>query len=156
VLARKSFYSVERVIRRPFKHRLPNSSPSQCYAGSVEGGPRIAAPLKKFGPPTVGMLDQIPYTAFQRLPEPLNPAGLTNYWKAHYLKTFDYETIDSIIGYAAEAPPPFSEIHVKHMGVAVKCVSEDESAFDNKEGEFALNIMESGWTQLNPPKTRSE
>jgi hypothetical protein len=121
-----------------------------CYAGPVEKGLEAVATLKDFEPPAVDMLGQMPYTAFQRLPDPLNPPGPMNYWKAHYLKIFDDEAIDSIINHAANLPSPLSEIHIEHMGGAVKRLSEEETAFGNREAEFALNIV-GKWT--NPAES---
>jgi FAD/FMN-containing dehydrogenase len=57
------------------------------YAGPVEDGERVLAPLREWGPPAIDLVEPMPYVALQALIEPGNPHGMHNYWTADFYDT---------------------------------------------------------------------
>lgn len=68
-----------------------------CYAGSVEDGERILAPLRRFGEPLIDLIEPKPYTAHQGMFDASVPHGLRYYWKSHYFGPLSDAAIDTLI-----------------------------------------------------------
>jgi FAD/FMN-containing dehydrogenase len=111
-----------------------------CYAGSVEDGERILAPLRRFGEPLVDLIQPKPYTAHQGMFDASVPHGLRYYWKADYFGPLSDATIDTLIAHAWRAPSPTSYTILFHLGGAIRRVDAAATAFEDRSAEHALNI----------------
>ena len=111
-----------------------------CYAGSVEDGERILAPLRRFGEPLVDLIEPKPYTAHQGMFDASVPHGLRYYWKSHYFGPLSDAAIDTLIAHAWQAPSPTSYTILFHLGGAIRWVDGAATAFEDRSAEHALNI----------------
>ena len=79
------------------------SASSCCYAGDLDEGERVLAPLREFGPPggRHGAADALRRgPAADRRGE---PAGMHNYWTADFLAELPDEAIDTLVAHAQPA-----------------------------------------------------
>jgi FAD/FMN-containing dehydrogenase len=113
---------------------------AMCYAGPVEDGERVMAPLRKFGQPIADVVAPHPYTAWQTILDPLLTPGLRNYWKSHDFRDVSDGLIDVLIAHARTIPDPNSEIAFAQLGGAVGRVPADATAYSHRDGQFVMNV----------------
>jgi len=111
-----------------------------CYAGRLEDGERVLAPLRRFGEPLIDLIRATPYTSHQGMFDASVPHGLHYYWKSDYLGPLDDATIDTLIGHAWQAPSPMSYTIMFHLGGAIRRIDGSATAFEDRNAEHALNI----------------
>lgn len=104
------------------------------YAGTVEEAEPVVAPLKRFGPPAVDLVQPMPYTAFQALLDPAAPWGARAYTRALHLQGLSDGAIDTSLKYGAEiiATSPWSQMVIFRHGGAVSRVPEEATAFSHR------------------------
>jgi FAD/FMN-containing dehydrogenase len=111
-----------------------------CYAGSIEEGERVLAPLRRFGEPLIDLIEPKPYIAHQGMFDASVPHGLRYYWKSHYFGRLSDAAIDTLIAHAWQAPSPASYTILFHLGGAIRRVDGAATAFEDRSAEHALNI----------------
>ncbi len=111
-----------------------------CYAGSVEEGERILAPLRRFGEPLVDLIRPTPYIAHQGMFDASVPHGMHYYWKSDYLGSLSDPIIDALVAHAWQAPSPSSYTILFHLGGAIRRTDGAATAFEDRSAEHALNI----------------
>jgi FAD/FMN-containing dehydrogenase len=129
-----------------------------CYAGDVDEGRQVLAPLLDFGPPAVNLVEPLPYLAVQRLVEPANPHGLLNYWSADFLAEMPDEAVDTLVATATRPVSPMSQMILMAGGGAIARVPEGATAFGQRSAPFNLHYL-SLWsdpadTEVNVGYTR--
>ena len=112
-----------------------------AYIGTVADGEKALAPFRSFGPPVADMVAPTPYVQLQQLFDAGLPSGLYNYWTSNFLKGLSDEVIDIVVGGFAQAPTPLCVLLLEPLGGAVRRVSESESAFTLREGDYNLAIV---------------
>lgn len=80
----------------PSVHGQPVVVIGACYAGSVEEGERVVAPLRRFGEPLVDLIRSTPHVSHQALFDPTAPHGLGYYWKSEYVPSLSDALIDTL------------------------------------------------------------
>ena len=83
----------------------------------------------------------MPYVELQSMLDPGAPPYLLNYWKSSDLKVLSDEAIEVLAGYSAAITSPLSQVHLQHLGGAVRRVGEDEMAFSHRDALCVLNIV---------------
>jgi FAD/FMN-containing dehydrogenase len=121
-------------------HGLPVVIIAVCYAGPVAEGERVLAPLRAFGAPLIDLIRPTPYTAHQGMFDASVPHGLHYYWKSDYLGELSDEAIDILVAHAWRASSPKSYTIMFQLGGAIRRVSDDETAFEDRHAHHALNI----------------
>jgi FAD/FMN-containing dehydrogenase len=116
-----------------------------CYAGSVDEGERILAPLRRFGPPIADTIAPIPYTAQQRLLDAAFPYGRLNYWKSSLTDELSDEVIAALVDYTARMPSPLSAIPIPDFHGAYRRVGKTETAYYHRDLRYDIVIM-ANWT----------
>jgi FAD/FMN-containing dehydrogenase len=111
-----------------------------CYAGPVEDGERVLAPLKRFGNPVLDLCMPKPFLAHQAM---FDPSFRRGWW--YYVRSCDVgELTDDVIDIVAEhgrrITSPISSIALWQMGGAVARVGEHETAFNGRDAGFTFNI----------------
>jgi FAD/FMN-containing dehydrogenase len=129
------------------------------YAGGVEEGERLLAPLRSFGPPAVDLIDRAPYTTHQTIFDAAFPAGRHYYERSAFLDALDDASIEAMVGLFEQVPSPHSGILIEHHGGAVRRVAEDATAFRHRGPEYLMTAP-SGWedpaeTDLNVAWSRA-
>lgn len=110
------------------------------YAGDVEKGKELIAPLRTYGTPIADASGPHPYATFQQAFDPLLTEGARNYWKSHNFETLTDEAIDTAIDYAARLPSEQSEIFFGQVGGAMRRVPVDATAYPHRDVEYVMNV----------------
>jgi len=87
-----------------------------CYAGDVERGMELAAPLRAIGTPAVDMIQPMPYVAIQSMLDAGMPRGIREYFKVDYLTELSDQAIDVIVQQGEGLPAPFGQLILGPMG----------------------------------------
>ena len=130
-----------------------------CYAGPVDDGERVMAPLVEFGPPGIAMVQAMPYVEVQRLLDPANQKGMQNYWTADFLAELPDEAVDTFVAHATKPVSPLTQIIVMPGGGAIARVDEDATAFGQRNAPINIHYL-SMWpdpadTETNVAFTRA-
>ena len=93
---------------------LPDGTPvvgaNVVYAGPVEEGEKVLAPLRAFGPPIADLVQPMAYTAIQSALDAAVPAGSRYYWKSNFVDTITPDLTSVLRQGANAAPSPFSMV----------------------------------------------
>ena len=108
------------------------------YVGDADQGGDIVAPLKQLGPPTVDLIDLMPYTAFQALIDPFAPPGWQNYHRGIHLEGLPDEAIDAYVEQGSKIPPPapMTQAILFRHGGAVSRVPADATAAGHRDAAY--------------------
>jgi UDP-N-acetylenolpyruvoylglucosamine reductase len=115
-----------------------------CYAGTVEDGERVVAPLRQFGPPVADLIGPMPYVAVQGMIGQGFPHGRRNYWKSTLLREIPDGLIDAMVSSAARVPSPLSAIVFADTHGAYGRVAPDATAYAHRDLPLDL-IALSSW-----------
>ena len=121
-------------------HGTPIVAIAACYAGPVEDGERVLAPLRALGSPVGDAMGPRPYTAFNAMFDASWAPGFENYWKAEYLSGLPDACIDVVADHALRHSSPLSDVKIAQMGGAVARIGEDDTAYGHRAAPFLLNI----------------
>jgi FAD/FMN-containing dehydrogenase len=117
-----------------------------CYCGAIEAGEEAIRPLRTFGPPVVDLVGPMSYTGLQTMFDAEYPAGMRHYWKSDYLGDLSDAAIDAILACDARVTSPYAQIHIHHMGGAVKRVGGVATAFGHRDAPYLVNELGT-WTE---------
>ncbi len=117
-----------------------------CYAGPLEEGERVLAPLRAFGSPVADMIGAMPYTAVQAMMGEAFPPGRLNYWKSGWTREISDAAIDTIADYGARVPSPFTAIVFAGCFGAYGRFGKGETAYYHRDAPYDLVIL-SCWTE---------
>ncbi|HET6626820.1 MAG TPA: FAD-binding oxidoreductase [Nocardioidaceae bacterium] len=112
-----------------------------CYAGPVEEGREVLAPLLEFGPPAVNLVQPMPYVAVQQLIDDGNPKGMRNYWNADFLADLPDEAIDTLVAHGTRPVSPLSQVILVAGGGALARVPEEATAFGQRTAPWNLHML---------------
>lgn len=115
------------------------------YAGPVEEGEAVLAPLRGVGPPVVDLVRPMPYTEVQKLTEAGNPPGIQNYWTADFYAGLPDAAFDTLIEHATRPVSPMTAVIVVPGGGAPSRVAEDATAFGQRTAPWNIHFL-STWT----------
>lgn len=121
-----------------------------CYAGNLDEGTRVLAPLRSFGSPVADMVGPLSYTAQQGLMGGSFPYGRQQYWKSSTMSVISDDAIETIIQHAARVPSPFSAIVFEHRHGAYGRVGASATAFGLRAAPYSVG-MYSSW--IDPAET---
>jgi hypothetical protein len=111
------------------------------YAGPVDEGERVLAPLREFGPPAIDLIEPMPYTAVQALLEPANEHGMQNYWTADFYDTLPDDAVDVLVEHATQPVSPLTQVIVVPGGGAISRVPDDAMAFGQRHSQFNIHYL---------------
>lgn len=128
----------------PFLHPKDHGRPVvilvMAYAGSVEQGEKVLAPLRTIGSPIGDGVSPHPYKGWQAAFDPLLVSGARNYWKSHDYDTLSDDLIDLMVEAAGNLPTDECEIFTAQLGGAASRVSPDAMAYAHRSTRFTMNI----------------
>jgi FAD/FMN-containing dehydrogenase len=116
------------------------------YAGPVEEGEKVLAPLRELGDPIADFSGPMPYTEAQKLLDEDYPDGMRYYWKSVNVASLGDEAIEQLMAYAEAAPSHHSTIDVWYQGGAMGRVGAGETAFGDRSAPILLGI-EGNWEE---------
>ena len=114
-----------------------------CYAGLVDVGENMLAPLRGFGRPLVDTVASIPYEEMQGLIGQGFPHGRRNYWKSGLTNVLSDATIDAMIEYGRKIPSPHSAIVVGDCHGAYSRIPAGATAYRHRDMQFDFIILSS-------------
>jgi FAD/FMN-containing dehydrogenase len=115
------------------------------YAGPIDEGERVFAPLRRFGPPVADLFAPMSYTSLQQLFDGSYPSGRRNYWKSSFMDEISDDAIDTMIAWFEKVPSPYAAIEIEQFGGAVSRVNPDATAFSERGAAWNF-IVTSAWT----------
>lgn len=125
-----------------------------CYTGPIEAAERVLSPLRRLGP-LGDAVRKMPYVELQSMLDSGSPPGQMNYWKSSHLKTLSDEAIEVFATYSQKITSRLSQVHLQHLGGAVRRVDEDAMAFGGRDALCALNIV-TKWEDPREPEKHIE
>jgi hypothetical protein len=121
-------------------HGMPVVMVVCCYAGPVEDGEKVVAPLKAFGSPVLDLCTPKPFVAHQAMLDPSFPRGWWYYFRSCDVATLTDEVIDITVEHALRMKSPLTAFPIFHLGGAIARVGEDETAFNGRTAGHTINI----------------
>ena len=112
-----------------------------AYAGSLEEGEKVIAPLRASRTPAVDMLGPISYVELQSMFDPSVLRGMRYYDASHYLNGYTDEAIDVILEQFEGVGSDLSYVIMGDMGGAFARVPADATAFGDRTGPSILWIV---------------
>lgn len=109
------------------------------YAGDIDEGRGVLAPLQAFGPPVADLVQPLPYTEFQKMGG--NWPGTQNYWTADFLNELPEEAIDAYAALALTPLSPQSAIILVPGGGAPSRVDEEATAFGMRTAPWNVHYI---------------
>jgi FAD/FMN-containing dehydrogenase len=121
-------------------HGRPVVMVTACYAGPVERGEQVLAPLRRFGRPLVDAVGPCPYVELQSVFNAGVPHGWHYYWKSWELPPLQDAAIDTLVEQARRITSPRSYVIVFQLGGALARVGEHDTAFGQRDAAHDVNI----------------
>jgi FAD/FMN-containing dehydrogenase len=119
----------------------PTAAVIVCYAGAVEEGERVVAPLRDFGPPSLDLVAPMPYTQVQRLLDASNPHGRLNYWGGDFLTALPDDAIEIFCAAHRVCPSPHSMLVILPGGGRLARVPDDAMALGQRSAPFNTHLI---------------
>jgi FAD/FMN-containing dehydrogenase len=127
-------------------HLAPVVGLGGVYAGPLDTGEQVLRPLREHGHPLIDTFGPMPYTAAQRMADPMFPPGHRNYWKSSYFREVSDAALDVIVEFFGRVPSPKTVILLEHNGDgAFDRVPADATAFGDRTWPYNF-IVVSAWT----------
>jgi hypothetical protein len=112
-----------------------------CYAGPVEDGELAFKELREFGPPALDLIGPMPYVAVQQLLDGGNQKGHQNYWTADFLADLPDDAVERLVEKATKPVSPLTQIILVPGGGAVARVSDEETAFGQRNAPWNIHLL---------------
>jgi FAD/FMN-containing dehydrogenase len=120
-------------------HGKPVLGMFAMYIGDPAAGERVVAPLKGLGNLAVDMVQPMPYTAFQAIPDAFNPWGMLNYHRGIHLAGLPDQAIDVYVNQAEEIArktSPLTQMIIFRNGGEVSRIPDDATAAGNRAAVY--------------------
>lgn len=110
------------------------------HSGDPTDAKKRLETVKAFGDPWAVHVDAMPFTAWQKILDPLLTPGARNYWKSHNFATLSDDLLAAILQHAATLPSPHTEIAIPMLGGQVSREPADATAYSNRDNKFLMNV----------------
>jgi len=121
-------------------HGKPVVAVACCYAGPVEDGEAVVAPLKTFGSPVLDLCEPKPYVEHQSMFDPSFPHGWWYYMRACDVSALSDPVIDIAVDHATQIRSPLTAFPIWQLGGAVAREPEAGTAFNGRGAGHTFNI----------------
>lgn len=128
----------------PFPEHLHNKNMCGvvwCYTGPADQREEVFRPIRKFGPPALDFVSEIPMPALNSMFDALYPTGMQWYWKAHYIDILSDDCIKEAIKYGSNIPTMHSTTHFYPVDGKVHEVSNKATAWANRDSRWTQVIV---------------
>ncbi len=107
------------------------------WTGDIAEGEARWKPFFDVAPVLGSHVGEMPYPALNAAFDPLLQKGLQAYWKANFLPAITDDVIKVHLEHGAKVPTFNCAVHLYPINGAVQRVSTEESAFPNRDVDFA-------------------
>ncbi|GAB3197690.1 FAD-binding oxidoreductase [Geodermatophilus arenarius] len=111
-----------------------------CYAGDVDEGQRVLAPMRGFGTPVLDVVSPKPFVAHQKMFDPSFRHGCWYSVRSCDVARLSDDVIDVVVEFGRRITSPLSSVALWQMGGAVARVPDDATAFNGRSAGFTFNI----------------
>ena len=111
------------------------------YAGPVDEGREVLAPMLAFGPPAVDLVQPMPYVAVQQLLDEANPRGLHHYWSFAFLDGLPADAVDALVSHVQPPSSPLSQYVVVPGGGAITRFPQESSALACRDAPWSVHLL---------------
>lgn len=125
-------------------HGKPVMAINTCYAGEIEEGERVLAPLRAFGSPIFDGIKRTTFAAHNSSMDAGQPAGMYYYWKSEYVTEIADNAIETLVAYAANMTSPYARLAVFQLGGAIQRHDEQAMAVSHRNVKYVIAIN-TGW-----------
>lgn len=126
----------------PSLHGTPVVAIMVCYAGDVEEGQRVVAPLRQLGTSIADVIGPMPYPAMFAMTEAGTIRGLQHHDRSMFLERLD-DAIGTIVAQTATATSPMAMAQIRILGGAMSRVASDATAFAHRNKPVMFTIINS-------------
>jgi FAD/FMN-containing dehydrogenase len=126
-----------------------------CWAGPLDQGEKVLAPIRKAAPTAAEMVTPMPYSVINSLFDPLLPPGLQHYWKASFASELTDGAIQAHLEHGPDVPAVSSTMHIYPINGACHRVASDATAFAHRDASFAT-VIAGMWPDPNDNKKNVE
>lgn len=107
------------------------------YAGPVQEGEEMLAPLREFAQPAADSSGPMPYAEFQCTLD--DPPGYRNYWTAEYLAEVSDAALDVITEHSELTPPGPSQSFIVPWGGALARADADATPLRGRDAAWVVH-----------------
>ena len=113
------------------------------YAGDADEGLRVLQSLATFEQPLAVLSTAMPYVQVQQAFDAVlpNTGEVLAYWKSLSLRELSDEAIAIMAGRAEHRSSRSTMVFVQHLGVAIRRVPAEATAFGPRDAAFVINVM---------------
>ena len=111
-----------------------------CYAGAVEDGERVLAPLRRFGRPLLDVCAPKPFVEHQAAFDASFPHGGWYYMRSCDVAELSDEVIDITVDHSMRIKSPLTAFPIWQMGGALARLPADATAFNGRSAGHTFNI----------------
>lgn len=111
-----------------------------CWAGPIERGEEVFAPLRDVATPVAEHLGPMPYPALNNAFDALVPPGLQHYWKAVFSTDLPDAVVEAHLRHGPRVPVVNSTVHIYPINGACHRVPPGATAFAHRDASFATVI----------------
>ena len=122
----------------------------QVWAGDdLAAAERAFAPLTRAAPPSIAVVEKMPYVQLQRMDDAIAAHGKGNYTKGGYIAELSDGVIDALVEGAQELVDSESIIEVIPHGGAQQQLGPEDTAFPDRDAAYSFNVY-SRWPLTEP------
>ncbi|HEX7102852.1 MAG TPA: FAD-binding oxidoreductase [Nitrolancea sp.] len=119
-----------------------------CYAGDLEEGERVMAPLRELAAPIADTIHPMPYSDIFKLGgEGSQPSPITI--KGGFVDELSDGAIETLLDDLFTAFDPFAMVQLRPLGGAIARLPNDATAFAHRDKSFALALINIGVEREN-------
>lgn len=122
------------------RHGEPFIAMVTCWAGDLDKGEEMLAPIRDIGPTVAEHVGPMPYPALNSAFDALVPPGLQHYWKANFVTELTDDAIAAHLEHGPKLPAVNSTMHIYPINGACHRVAPDSTAFAYRDATFATVI----------------
>jgi FAD/FMN-containing dehydrogenase len=113
-----------------------------CHCGpDAAGAEADVAPLRRFGPPLLDLVERMPYPQINTLLDDGFPRGALNYWKSAFLRELSDDVIGVMVERFADCPSPLTAMVLNPFQGAVSRVPVDAMAMPHRQPGYSLAVL---------------
>ena len=112
-----------------------------CWAGPLDSGEKILAPMRRFGSNAVDLTAPRAFVDHQALLDPSFPPGIWVHSKATDVRALSDDVLNVLLEHAARVTSPRSAIIAWQLGGAVARVGQLETPFGGRSSGYLVDIV---------------